>query len=551
MTNNDLVYSVNAGNDSGMASISNDYSFPALSPLALGTWLQNRMPNLEVIARDGAVRTNEQIKEEIARLKPGLVGVSVLCTSYQNSLDIAKTARESGAKVVFGNDQASQTSRLTLEHQPNIDYIIGAEFGEVSLELLVRTIRGEDIPLDKIPSLTFRTDGKVRGFDFHNPLHRKANAIGHSNSGYAPFFQLVNIGGKSLYSKNNALDIFPIPNRNLYPLDHWNTYLENYLGKFAEYHLDDREISELRNEFPRRLDESHSDFLAYRKKAVELAKERVVGVTTMNRARGCNRQGDDMCLHCDLDTRISRSSAEKFWEEVLEIKDQLAPKIQPGQQISIYECCDSFSSFPGLIRDIVRAKPSNLGFDPRFYVYAQARDLAEHPERIDLLKEMGVFRINCGLESMCDETLKYMKGEKDSVEKNWRFLELCKDAGIKVYSSFVLGSEKETPRTLKETVSKVQRAIKGGYLCDAEAQPVLPLHGNYQGQVLRSHGLMHGDAQHPDWPINVEDLSEIYIDGFSGVSHRDCVEAAKTIRNTARQYGINFGSCISREDSYK
>ena len=132
MTNNDLVYSVNAGNDSGMASISNDYSFPALSPLALGTWLQNRMPNLEVIARDGAVRTNEQIKEEIARLKPGLVGVSVLCTSYQNSLDIAKTARESGAKVVFGNDQASQTSRLTLEHQPNIDYIIGAEFGEVS-----------------------------------------------------------------------------------------------------------------------------------------------------------------------------------------------------------------------------------------------------------------------------------------------------------------------------------------------------------------------------------------------------------------------------------
>ena len=62
MTNKDLVYIVNAGNDGGMAGMSNDYSFPALGVLTLGTWIQNRMPDVEVVVRDGAVRTNEQIQ---------------------------------------------------------------------------------------------------------------------------------------------------------------------------------------------------------------------------------------------------------------------------------------------------------------------------------------------------------------------------------------------------------------------------------------------------------------------------------------------------------
>ena len=505
MVNNDLVYLVNAGNDGGMASMSNDYSFPALSVLALGTWLQNRMPDLEVVARDGAVRTNAQIREEIGRLKPGLVGVSTLCTSYQNSLDIAKVTRESGAKVVFGNDQASQTSRLILENQPNVDYVIGAEYGELPLEMLVRYIRREEISLDKIPALTYRKKGQVQGFDFNNKAHKAALSITSPFSGYSGII----LGNGLRTGRRDVLDIFPIVDRSLYPEDHWETYLKNYLAKFSNLH-----------------------------------KQPVLGVTTMNRARGCNRQGSAKCKHCDMLLDISSSSPQMFWEEIRAAYDQV-------RATSFYEACDSFSSFPGLIRKIAEAKPSNLGFNPEFYVYAQAIDLADHPERVDMLKDMGVFRVNIGLEAMNDKTLKHMKGEKDNVEKNYKALQLLKDRGIHVYGSFVLGSEAETPETLKETTEKVCGLIRDGYLCDAEAQPVLPLHGNYQGQVMRNYGLMRGDSQHPDWPINVEDLSEIYIDRFSGVSHRDCVEVAKTIRNTAKQYGINFGSGVSREDSYK
>lgn len=503
MTTNSGVYLVNAGNDVGMASMSNDYSFPALGVLALGTWLKQKVNDLEVMVRDGAVRSIEQITKDIQNFKPALVGVSTLCTSYQNSLAIAKIGREFGAKVVFGNDQASQTSRLILENQPDVDFVIGAEYGELALELLVRHVRGEKISLDKIPSLTYRLNEDVVGFDFEK--HKHLLSIVSPFSGYGDLLASHGL----LAKRQSALDIFPIVDRTLYPADHWEAYLRNYNAKFSGLHS-----------LP------------------------VGGVTTMNRARGCSRQDDDKCKHCDMLLDISQSSPELFWEEVR------AANVQVGVT-SFYEACDSFSSFPHLIEKIVRVKPSNLGFNPEFYVYAQAVDLANHPERVDLLKEMGVFRVNMGLESMSNITLKHMKGQRDSVEINLRALELLKDAHIKAYGSFVLGSEVETPQTLRETVDGVCDLIEGGYICDAEAQPVLPLYGNYQGRKLKENGLMNVDSKHPDWPLNVEELSRVYINTFSGVSHQDCVDATKEIRRVAQEHRINFGSGVSKEESFR
>jgi len=542
MTNNDLVYLVNAGNDEGMASMSNDYSFPALGILALGTWLQKRMPDLDVIARDGAIRTTEQIQEEIARLNPAIMGISTLCTSYQNSLKIAKTAKDSGAKVVLGNDQASQTSRLILEHQPNVDYVIGAEYGELPLEMLVRHIRDRQIPLDKIPSLTFRHDGKVVGFDYERDKCKLS--LRNQESGYSGI--VLEHGLRS--NNRDILDIFPIVNRNLYPEDHWKRYLANYLSKFAELHLSPETLSELKKKYPNWLDEENPDYNRYTQEAISLASKIVTGVTTMNRARGCSRKGSDVCKHCDITGvrigEISMSSPEIFWEEVRTAHDQV-------KATSFYEACDSFSSFPELIKRIVKARPSNLKFNPEFYVYAQAIDLAEHPERVDMLKEMGVFRVNMGLESMSDKTLKHMKGERDSVKHNERALQLCKDRNIKVYGSFVLGSEAETPETLRETTERVCDLLNDGYLCDAEAQPVLPLAGNYQGEVLRRHGLIYDNPLHPDHPVNVDDSSKIFINRFSGVRHEECIESTKTIRAKAKKCRKNCGSGVSLEKNYK
>lgn len=508
VANKDLIYLVNAGNDPVQAAIANDYSFPASGILALGTWLRHRVPGLEVICRDGQVHSMERIEQDIAKNKPGIVGISTLFTSYHNMLKIAEMAKANGAKVVLGNDQASQTSRAILENQRNVDYVVGAEYGELPLELLVRMERGERIALDKIPSLTYRdSNGNVIGFDWQRDKDKLS--IVSPFSGYLQALHEAGIDPK----KNGALDIFPIIDRKLYPQEHWQAYLRNYNQRFAWLH-----------------------------------QEPVTGVATMNRARGCSRKGDAVCKHCDIGGvlmgEVAMSSPKMFWEEVRAAHQQVKAN-------SIYEACDSFSSFPGMIKGIAKAKPTDLGFNPQLFVYAQARDLANHPERVQLLKDIGVFRINMGLESMSDETLKHMKSERDSVEQNYRALQLLKDAGIHVYGSFVFGSEKETPFTLRQTTDRAIGLVNDGYLADVEASPVLPLAGNYQGRVLMANGLWYVDKNHLDWPVNLDEISRTYINNFSGVTHADCIKAAREIRDAARRRGIGQGSGASRAENWK
>lgn len=508
VANKDIVYLVNAGNDPVQAAIANDYSFPASGILALGTWLRHRVPDLEVICRDGQVHSMEKIEQDIAKNRPGIVGISTLFTSYHNALKIAEIARTNGARVVLGNDQASQNSRAILENQPNVDYVIGAEYGELPLELLVRNLRGEEIHLDRIPSLTSRNgQGDVVGFDWSKDKSKLS--IVSPYSGYLQALHEAGIDPR----KSGALDLFPILDRTLYPQEHWQAYLTNYKQRFAWLH-----------------------------------QEPVTGVATMNRARGCSRKGDLVCKHCDiagvLMGEVAMSSPKMFWEEVRAAHQQVKAN-------SLYEACDSFSSFPGLIKGIAESKPSNLGFNPRLFVYAQARDLANHPERIQMLKDIGVFRVNMGLESMSDTTLKHMKGERDSVEQNYRALQLLKDAGIHVYGSFVFGSEKETPSTLRQTADRAIGLINEGYLADVEASPVLPLAGNYQGRILMENGLWYVDRDHLDWPINLDKISRTYVDNFSRVTHADCITTAREIRTAAKNKGVGQGSGASRAENWK
>lgn len=494
MKNRDLAYLVNAGNDTGMSSIANDHSFPALGVLALGTWLKNYVPEVEVVVRDGGVVGNEEIVQEIERLKPGIVGVSVLSTSYQNSLEIALHAKESGADTIFGNDQASQLSRRILERRPYVDFVVGSEYGEKSLELLVRSLRGESISFHEIPDLTYRTNGEIEGFDYEKDR------------------ELLSIVNSPLYrakDRKTALDIFPVVDRKLFPTGtHWRRYLENYRVRFSGLH-----------------------------------NEEVTGVTTMNRARGCSRFRDTTkCSFCDMLLDVSFSSPEMFWEEVKTAYEQVGADV-------FYEVCDSFSSFPALIYGIVKKRP-DLDFDPKFFVYAQAIDLVRKPDLVRTLKEMGVFRVNIGLEAGSNGTLKHLKGPHDSIENNYTALHMLKGAGIHVYGSFVLGSDKETPETLRETISWAKKIMKEGLIVDVEAQPLLPLPQNRQGKKLSASGLLPVEMQDTDWPWDTDRIAEIYINNFSGVSYQDVINATIEIRDCAKDHRLNYGSGVSREEKY-
>jgi len=299
----------------------------------------------------------------------------------------------------------------------------------------------------------------------------------------------------------------------LYPQNHWDTYRQNFTEKFSP--LIDGEIT---------------------------------GIVTMNRARGCSRTKDDIkCGHCDMLLDIAFSSPEVFWAEVRNAHEKTGANV-------FYEACDSFSSFPSLIRGIVAAKPTDLGFTPHFFVYCQAVDIVKNPDLARQLKEMGVFRANVGLESGCDVTLKSMKGVHDSVETNYKALQLLREHNLHVYGSFVLGTALETPETLNETVQWVKKIISEGLIDDVEAQPILPLPHNVYGKKLIADAGVGGNpfrgTEHTDWPFNTDVIATHYINNYSGVSYEQVIAAATTIRQTAQRAGVQFGSGVSHSDLY-
>lgn len=488
-----VVYLVNAPNDPTMSKIANEQCFPSLNMLVLGTWLKERVPEFEVICSDGGIVGEEAILSDIKRHKPWLVGISVLAPTYAPALRIAAEAKKAGAYTVFGNDQASQLSYEILEHRKEVDFVLGAEYGEYPLEKLIRKLAYDDCEFSDIPSLTWRNEsGDIDGFKYDRDKD-KLSILNHEL-----------LGERNRY---NALDIFPVTNRLLYSDDIWTKALSNYKKSFGHLH--------------------HGALPS--------------GITTMNRVRGCSRANEKIkCKHCDMLLDISFSSPQRFWEEVKLANQQIQAEL-------FYEVCDSLTSFASYMKKLVDCKPHDLGFDPYFFIYGQSLDIVRNEVLIKTLKDLNVFKMNIGLESGSNPTLKMMKGKRDSVDINYSALQKLKEAGIYVYGSFVLGTEFETESTLRETVDWIKKIIREGLISDIEIQPILPTPQNYYGKKMIANGMKFSEN---DWPFNVDEISRRYIEKYCPVNYDAIIEAAKEVRHEANHYKLNFGSAVSGQEKY-
>ncbi|WP_121574403.1 B12-binding domain-containing radical SAM protein [Brenneria alni] len=488
-----IIYLVNAPNDPTMSKIANEQCFPALNMLVLGTWLKKRIPEFEVICSDGGIVGEEEILSDIKRLKPWFVGISVLAPTYAPALRIASEAKKIGAYTTFGNDQASQLSYKILQYRKEVDFVLGAEYGEYPLEKLIRKLAYDDCNFSDIPSLTWRNaNGDITGFNYDTDKH-KLGILNHELLGDR--------------DRDNALDIFPATNRLLYSEGIWSTALNNYKKSFGHLH--------------------HGALPS--------------GITTMNRVRGCSRANEKIkCKHCDMLLDISFSSPHRFWEEVKLANQQIHAEL-------FYEVCDSLTSFASYMRKLVNFRPYDLGFDPYFFIYGQALDIVRNEELVSTLKKLNVFKMNIGLESGSNHTLKMMKGKRDSVDVNYAALRKLKKTGIYVYGSFVLGTEFETESTLRETIEWIKKIIQEGIISDIEIQPILPTPQNYYGKRMISDGLKFSEN---DWPFNVDEISREYIEKYCPVDYDTIIDAAKEVRHEASHYKLNFGSAVSGQEKY-
>jgi radical SAM superfamily enzyme YgiQ (UPF0313 family) len=92
---------------------------------------------------------------------------------------------------------------------------------------------------------------------------------------------------------------------------------------------------------------------------------------------------------------------------------------------------------------------------------------------IKLLKEMGVVALAIGLESGCNTTLKYLKGDNIDIRDNENAVKINKKYGITIYGSFIIGSPKENKEDILETL----RFIRENHISDFAVSVLTPLPG--------------------------------------------------------------------------
>jgi len=477
---------INTPLDPDIRESSSTSCFPPLSLISIATHLREHIPEVRVNIVDGGICSTDYILTVLEAMCPDLIGVSTYTASYSSALNIAKAAKKHNSIVVFGNDHASHVASAILTNQrETVDFIVHGDYGEIPMELLIRHLRGE-IPVKQVPGLVWRGQrGKIN-----------ANPIREQN-----------------------LDEIPIADRHLLPkprsmgLAHMR---ESKLQGLTPY------VSNFREKYP-----ASSDFTP----------------TTINIARGCKHGSQKYrygipssknCIYCDIcDLRLRHVSPHRAWSEVRYLVDNFGIDF-------LHEVADSFTSFPAFIESLVRHKPSDLNV--KWFVYARAKELA-NPRIIDLLKQLGVIRVNVGMDSGDDTMLRALhKGH--GVDINKRAAQLLARNKIQLQCSFVLGAPGETTQSLQHTVNFLNYLLDLGNVVAIDPSPLLPLPGAPAWRMLTDPEYRSIQARRFGFRIKAD------IDKFvKKYVNQDCLSTGELAEEWVRQFcNVDYNTILRYMD---
>lgn len=276
-----------------------------------------------------------------------------------------------------------------------------------------------------------------------------------------------------------------------------------------------------------------------------------------NFAKGCSWGSNkkSRCLYCDIyDLNIDFVHPNRVWEQLLQMKERYNINW-------IYEVCDNFTSLDRVYFEktsyidlLIKTKPSNL--DIEWFVYARASDIND--KLLIKLKEIGVRRLNIGLDSGDNSTLRTLnKGA--TFKRNIQALEKISRHGFQLYSSIVLASANETHESLENTIAFAEMAcdICAENLVALTVSPLLPLPGSKAWVLLldQNAGARYG-AKHGFTPKYNDDFFEKYgekdcfdlhqlandwINTFCGASVDEVWSASKRIQEICAKSSIFTG----------
>jgi radical SAM superfamily enzyme YgiQ (UPF0313 family) len=212
---------------------------------------------------------------------------------------------------------------------------------------------------------------------------------------------------------------------------------------------------------------------------------------TMISARGCPYR----CVFC---------SVSRYWKKVRfaspdYVVAEITELIERG--VRIIKIYDDLFTFNKSRLEQVADKIAADALDQRVKFTCWCRASTVTQDVVDALKLMNVVSVELGLESGCDRTLKYLKGNA-TVEENWRAIDLLKNAGIQTNATFIIGAPDET----EEEVMQTYNFIKRSRLDTVTVNRLIPFPGTPVWEYASEKGLV---SETMDWEhINQTILSE-------------------------------------------
>jgi len=129
-----------------------------LGILSVGTYIKQNNPGVEVEILDGNnVLTLDAVK---SRIDADLVGISVTGLGYDHAIEVAKVAKQRGARVILGGAAATPLAREILRYYDFVDAVIRYD-GELAFSKYVAAA-----PLGSIENLVYRDNHEIK----ENPI---------------------------------------------------------------------------------------------------------------------------------------------------------------------------------------------------------------------------------------------------------------------------------------------------------------------------------------------------------------------------------------------
>jgi radical SAM superfamily enzyme YgiQ (UPF0313 family) len=124
-----------------------------LGILSVGTYVQQNNPGVQVEILDGNnVLTLDQVK---SRIDADLVGISATALSYDHAIEVARAAKQRGARVILGGAAATPLAREILQYYDFVDAVIKYD-GELAFSKVVA-----GAPLGSIENLVYRDHHEI------------------------------------------------------------------------------------------------------------------------------------------------------------------------------------------------------------------------------------------------------------------------------------------------------------------------------------------------------------------------------------------------------